>query len=130
MLFDRLISRSLLIRTQLDLRGRNSPVQIAPSVDWPPIVQEDLYGSPIRHPSKNQQALFDHAIERRWCQCTGSLTDNDAKRQNRKTDCERASSDSEKLVQVQHNHFCTVSEIALQRGGEVAGTWRRALRFG
>jgi hypothetical protein len=109
--------------------GCKPPIEVAPTGERPPIVQENFERAPIRHPAQNEKALLDEALKRRFDQVAGhEMRGGKARDQNQHADRKRTASDPEQLIEVALQTVGPMGEESAKRFAKLPR--RLALVFG
>jgi hypothetical protein len=101
------------IRPELYRGDRQTPVQLAPARQRPPVVEENLQRSPICDPTKDEKTLFDQSRILDHVS-SGKTRRDQACNEDRDTDRERAAADPEQLVEFVLDGNGAAGEIAMK----------------
>src|ERR1700737_4223203 len=108
------------------MRRRKSLIQITPSNDRPPIIQEYFDWPPICNPSENKQALFNNTTNgtRRKADCC--LASDDGEGEHREANGHRSSADAKEFVKIERNDSGAITKILSDSCTEFMSLWRRS----
>src|SRR6202521_3845218 len=87
------------------MRRRKSLIQVAPSNDRPPIIQEYFDWPPIRDPSENKQALFNDTTDRTRRKVDDCFASDDGEGEYRETNGHRSSTLDRKSTRLNSSHL-------------------------
>ena len=108
------------------MRRRKSLIQVAPSNDRPPIIQEYFDWPPIRDPSENKQALFNDTTDRTRRKVYDCLASDDGEGEYRETNGHRSSADAKQLVKIEPDNSGTIAKILSESCTEFVSLRRRS----
>src|ERR1700680_1461976 len=108
------------------MRRRKSLIQVAPSNDRPPIIQEYFDWPPIRDPSENKQALFNDTTDRTRREVDDCLASDDGEGEYRETNGHRSSADAKQLVKIEPDNSGTIAKILSESCTEFVSLRRRS----
>src|SRR3981081_2322920 len=100
------------------MRRRKSLIQITPSNDRPPIIQNCLDWLPIAHPAKNKQALFNDTTNGTRRKADYCLACDDGEGKYREANGHRSSADAKELVKIERNDSGAITKILTESGTE------------
>ena len=93
------------------MRRRKSLIQVAPSNDRPPIIQEYFDWSPIRDPSENKQALFNDTANGTRRKADYCLACDHGEGEYREANGHRSSADTKELFKIERNDSGAITKI-------------------
>ena len=108
------------------MRRRKSLIQVAPSNDRPPIIQEYFDWPPIRDPSENKQALFNDTTDRTRRKVDDCLASDDGEGEYRETNGHRSSADAKQLVKIEPDNSGAIAKILSESCTEFVSLRRRS----
>ena len=89
------------LKSELDGRRGEPGEKVSLPFDRPPVIQEDLEGSPIGDPPQDEEAFGDQASDRRLRQIVShSLIDDHRDDQHAEADGKRPPADAKQLPQI------------------------------
>ena len=108
------------------MRRRKSLIQVAPSNDRPPIIQEYFDWPPIRDPSENKQALFNDTTDRTRRKVDDCFASDDGEGEYCKTNGHRSSADAKQLVKIEPDNSGAIAKILSESCTEFVSLRRRS----
>src|SRR6202047_2297645 len=100
-------------------------IQVAPSNDRHPIIQEYCDCPPIRDPSENKQALFNDTTDRTRRKVDDCFASDDGEGEDRETNGHRSSADAKQLVKIEPDNSGAVDKILIESCTARVGLRRR-----
>src|ERR1700675_4131246 len=108
------------------MRRRKSLIQVAPSNDRPPIIQEYFDWPPIRDPSENKKALFNDTTDRTRRNVDGCWASDEGEGEYRETNGHRSSAGAKQLVKIEPDNSGAIAKILSESCTEFVSLRRRS----
>src|SRR3979409_2549011 len=96
------------------MRRRKSLIQITPSNDRPPLIQEYFDWPPICNPSENKQALFNNTTNGTRRKADYCLACDDGEGEYREANGHRSSANAKELLKIEPNDSGAIPKILSQ----------------